>query len=128
MTKGQLVQKELKKVYAEIDSTQPHECFCCGRAGVPLTHMHLIRRSERKDLVTRKENIVLACFDCHKIYDDGDIVEVFKLKNIHYIMVVVALLDTLYFFRKFQKPISRLLDSKQDDITSQKLQNFRLLI
>lgn len=41
------------------------ECLYCGTRGVGLSEHHIIRRSERPDLINDKRNKVWLCYKCH---------------------------------------------------------------
>lgn len=77
------INKDLKEVYAEIDSEREPICSGCNmRQGgnIVLSHSHVISQKEckqigRVDLITDKQNIVFHCLDfgghvgCHRIHE-----------------------------------------------------------
>ena len=71
------INKELKKVYKEIEETRGHYCTGCGRSDVPLSHSHYIARSRRNDLETDIDNITYHCLSigerkgCHQLWEGG---------------------------------------------------------
>ena len=71
------INKELKRVYKEIEETRGHYCTGCGRSDVPLSHSHYIARSRRKDLETDIDNITYHCLSigerkgCHQLWEGG---------------------------------------------------------
>ena len=71
------INKELKRVYKEIEETRGHYCTGCGRSDVPLSHSHYIARSRRKDLETDINNITYHCLSmgdrtgCHQLWEGG---------------------------------------------------------
>tara|TARA_R100000742_G_C4279010_1_gene102648 strand:- start:438 stop:776 length:339 start_codon:yes stop_codon:yes gene_type:complete len=87
------INRELKKVYKEIELDRPHYCTGCGRSDVPLSHSHIIPRSRRPDLQTDKNNITYHCLSmgerrgCHEIWDSGNKDSLLDYhKNIEYIL------------------------------------------
>ena len=65
-TKQKSIDKQLKKVYDEMDSRDNLWCTGCGSTS-NLQHSHLIPRSKRRDLVAVKENITFHCDICHTV-------------------------------------------------------------
>lgn len=100
------INRELKKVYAEIAEEREPICSGCGSGKIPLSHSHLIPRSRRPDLVTCKENIVYHCMDfngregCHNIWEHkGGI----GLKDYYDNMNILKKLDEQYHYIRLQK-------------------------
>lgn len=54
------IDKELSRVYTEIELERPHVCTGCG-CTKNLSHSHIIRRSWSQEFVTVKENITYHC-------------------------------------------------------------------
>jgi len=48
-----------------IEYFEPEECQYCGTRGVGLSEHHIIRRSERPDLINDTRNKVWLCWRCH---------------------------------------------------------------
>ena len=75
--KQSAINRELKRVYKEIEETRGHYCTGCGRSDVPLSHSHYIARSRRKDLETDISNITYHCLSigerkgCHQLWEGG---------------------------------------------------------
>jgi diadenosine tetraphosphate (Ap4A) HIT family hydrolase len=95
------INKELKKVYKEIELERGHYCSGCGRSDVPLSHSHLIPRSRRPDLITDKRNITYHCLSmgertgCHDIWEGIKRDRLLDYpKNMEYILEV----DPEYYF------------------------------
>tara|TARA_R110002020_G_scaffold151278_1_gene328317 strand:- start:251 stop:580 length:330 start_codon:yes stop_codon:yes gene_type:complete len=95
------INKELKKVYKEIETERGHYCSGCGRSDVPLSHSHLIPRSRRPDLITDKRNITYHCLSmgertgCHDIWEGIKRDRLLDYpKNMEYILEV----DPEYYF------------------------------
>ena len=59
--KQSAINRELKRVYKEMELTRGHYCTGCGRSDVALSHSHYIARSRRKDLETDPNNITYHC-------------------------------------------------------------------
>ena len=99
--KQSIINKELKKVYRELEDERGHYCTGCGQSNIPLSHSHIIPRSRRADLITDKRNITYHCLDtpnrkgCHTIWEGikRDTLLDYP-KNIEYILEV----DTEYYF------------------------------
>ena len=95
------INKELKKVYKEIEMERGHYCSGCGRSDVPLSHSHIIPRSRRKDLITSKTNIQYLCLSmgerrgCHEMWESS---ERYKLLCYHKNMEYILETDTEYYF------------------------------
>lgn len=76
--KQSAINRNLKKVYKEIELERGHYCSGCGRSDVPLSHSHLIPRSRRQDLVADKRNITYHCLDmdgrkgCHTMWESKE--------------------------------------------------------
>ena len=95
------INKELKKVYKEIELERGHYCSGCGRSDVPLSHSHIIPRSRRPDLITDKRNITYHCLSmgertgCHDIWEGIKRDRLLDYpKNMEYILEV----DPEYYF------------------------------
>lgn len=67
---------DLKTVFQEIWETRKHNCFHCGKylGSQPkaIFFSHILSRGAHSKLRCDPENIVLACADCHYIYDFGN--------------------------------------------------------
>lgn len=67
---------ELQVVFDEIWRTRKHICFHCGKKlgnnPKPIFFSHILSRGAHPTLRCDSENIVLACQNCHYIYDFGD--------------------------------------------------------
>ena len=95
------INKELKKVYKEIELERGHYCSGCGRSDVPLSHSHLIPRSRRPDLITDKRNITYHCLSmggtvgCHDKWEGKQRIELLDYeRNMNYIKEV----DQEYYY------------------------------
>jgi len=68
------INRTLTQVYADMAERKEHICEGCG-IGRFLSHSHIIRRSDRKDLETDPRNIHYHCLEqgngCHKLWEDG---------------------------------------------------------
>ena len=75
--KQSAINRELKRVYKEMELNRGHYCTGCGRSDVPLSHSHYIARSRRKDLETDINNITYHCLSigerigCHQLWEGG---------------------------------------------------------
>ena len=75
--KQSAINRELKRVYKEMELTRGHYCTGCGRSDVALSHSHYIARSRRKDLETDPNNITYHCLSmgerkgCHQLWEGG---------------------------------------------------------
>lgn len=94
-TTQQSIDKELSKVYEEIDKGDSLYCKGCGSNEI--THSHLIPRSKRRDLVIEKENITLHCHDCHDIWEHGLLEEKRKLHDFNNNMEYIKSVDEKYY-------------------------------
>lgn len=69
-------ENELKIVFERIWDKRPHYCFHCGiylgSIMKPIYFSHILSRGAHPGLRCDEENIILACRDCHYIYDFGD--------------------------------------------------------
>lgn len=69
-------KNDLNDVFEKIWSNRPHYCFHCGKylGSEPkaIYFSHILSRGAHPALRCDEENIVLACRDCHYIYDFGD--------------------------------------------------------
>ena len=98
------INKELHKVYKEIEETRGHYCTGCGRSDVPLSHSHYIARSRRKDLETAIENITYHCLSmggrkgCHDLWE-GSISDKQKLLDYPKAMEYILEQDTELYFK-----------------------------
>ena len=98
------INKELHKVYREIEETRGHYCTGCGRSDVPLSHSHYIARSRRKDLETAIDNITYHCLSmggrkgCHDLWEGG-VADKQKLKDYHTAMEYILEQDTELYFK-----------------------------
>ena len=61
--------------------------------------VHIIRQSDSIPLQDDPRNLILGCRKCHKVFDDGSIEEVMKLKGITPILERMKELDELYYNR-----------------------------
>lgn len=61
--------------------------------------VHIIRQSYSIPLQDDPRNLILGCRKCHKVFDDGGIDEVMKLKGIAPILERMKELDELYYNR-----------------------------
>ena len=102
-SKQSKINKELKKVYKQIDEERTHYCVGCGKTGA-LSHSHLIPRSRRPDLVLSKNNIVFHCMDgkdgrkgCHQLWEGGTH-DKQKLLSYHSHMEYILVTDVEYYF------------------------------
>jgi len=99
--KQSAINRELKKVYQDLENERGHYCTGCGSSTYPLSHSHLIPRSRRGDLITDKRNITYHCMDtadrvgCHTIWEG---VERYKLLDYHRNIEYVLEVDTEYYF------------------------------
>tara|TARA_R100000781_G_scaffold108489_2_gene73052 strand:+ start:2562 stop:2897 length:336 start_codon:yes stop_codon:yes gene_type:complete len=97
------INRELKKVYKEIEETRGHYCTGCGRSDVPLSHSHYIARSRRKDLETDINNITYHCLSmgerkgCHELWE-GSIADKQKLLDWPLAMEYILENDTELYF------------------------------
>lgn len=66
----------LQDVFDEIWQERTHYCYHCGQylgtIAKPIFFSHILSRGAHPKLRCDKENIVLACAQCHHIYDFGD--------------------------------------------------------
>ena len=78
--KQSAINRELERVYKEMELNRGHYCTGCGRSDVPLSHSHYIARSRRKDLETDINNITYHCLSiggkegrkgCHELWEGG---------------------------------------------------------
>jgi hypothetical protein len=69
----------------------------------PLTPSHLIRRSQRPDLVTNPLNISPDCLDCHRLQDSGDINQIKRLRDWKARLSVIEVLDPEFHYRLIHK-------------------------
>ena len=95
------INNKLKKVYRSIADERGHYCTGCGRSDIPLSHIHLIPRSRRKDLETDSKNITYHCLSmgerkgCHERWESRDRYKLLDYyKNMEYILEK----DTDYYF------------------------------
>ena len=68
------INRELRKVYHQIDINRPKFCTGC-LSNQQLSHSHLIPRSYNRDLVCEEKNIAIHCMSCHKKWERGVAVE-----------------------------------------------------
>ena len=93
------INRELTKVYREIDENRDRMCAGCLRWDKALDHSHRISRARRKDLTCDPENIDLMCRDCHhkvEAYDlgnlaNGDEIREYIEKNEPQLLILHAL-------------------------------------
>lgn len=103
--KGEVIEREYKKVKIEIWSEREHLCESC-RGSQYLSFSHLIPRSRRKDLIAKKKNIKIHCMTfgdnigCHDKYEAGDIGNFIDREEI---LEIVKELDYEFFQLKFGK-------------------------
>lgn len=69
-------ENRLNEVFVKVWEETPHYCFHCGKwLGLemkPIFFSHILSRGAHPGLRCDPENIVLACMECHQIYDFGD--------------------------------------------------------
>ena len=65
------IERELTKVYAQIDEERERCCAGCGRGDLPLEHSHRIPKRRRLDLICDPDNIDLMCRECHLLVEAG---------------------------------------------------------
>ena len=69
-------KNELTTIFEKIWDKRTHYCFHCGTylgsIMKPIYFSHILSRGAHPGLRCDEENIVLACRDCHYIYDFGD--------------------------------------------------------
>lgn len=69
-------ENRLNEVFVKVWEENPHYCFHCGKwLGLemkPIFFSHILSRGAHPGLRCDPENIVLACMECHQIYDFGD--------------------------------------------------------
>lgn len=67
---------DLVSIFEEIWNERTHYCYHCGiylgSEIKPIFFSHILSRGAHPKLRCDKENIVLACDRCHRIYDFGD--------------------------------------------------------
>ena len=102
--KRQAIEKEYRKVQAEIAEERFVVCEGCGNVqgfGCTLSFSHSIPRSRRPDLIADKENISLHCQErCHKLCESGDYD---MLLNGEQIKEYIKKVDQKYFLIKILK-------------------------
>ena len=102
--KQKAVNKELRRVYKQIELERGKYCVGCGRSylSVPLSHSHIIPRSRRRDLITDERNIQYLCLSigerkgCHDIWETKS--ERNKLLCYHSNLEYILEVDTEYYF------------------------------
>ena len=66
----------LQSIFEEIWNERTHYCYHCGvylgNEFRPIFFSHILSRGAHPKLRCDKDNIVLACSQCHRIYDFGD--------------------------------------------------------
>ena len=99
--KQQKINRELKRVYKEIQDTRGHYCTGCGKS-TNLSHSHIIPRSRRPDLQTDPNNITFHCLvrqdgskGCHQMWESR---ERDRLLDYHKNMEYILQNDTEYYF------------------------------
>ena len=103
--KGAAAERAKHKVYQQMDEEQEHYCSGCGRAGVPLSHSHLIPVGLRKDLEADPRNIVYDCLSignrlgCHDIWEHGTMAEKMMLANFQERMQAIKELDEAHYWK-----------------------------
>lgn len=95
--------KILHQIYVQMDANPDKNCFFCGST-TNLSHAHLIRRSENREFIVRKSNIVHACIECHNCWDDNP-KERMNLPNADKAMERIELLDFKYYNRLIENSI-----------------------
>jgi hypothetical protein len=98
------INRELHKVYKELEDERPRYCSGCGRSDVPLSHSHIISRARRPDLITDKANITYHCLSmgdnrrgCHELWEGG-LLDKQKLLDFHKCMEYILEKDTELYF------------------------------
>ena len=73
---SEMKNNDLTVVFEHIWATRPHYCFHCdrylGREPKSIFFSHILSRGAHPSLRCDEENIVLACEECHHIYDFRD--------------------------------------------------------
>ena len=98
--KQSAVDRELKKVYQEMEESRTHSCTGCGTYH-QLSHSHIIPRSRRSDLTTDINNITYHCLTCHKKWERG--VSANELFDYHSNMEYIKSVDEQYYHIREQK-------------------------
>lgn len=84
------LDRQLRKVYHDIDISREPICTGCGRGDKPLSHSHTIGQGRCKqigkwELIVDPGNIELECFgtskSCHEIWEHEGIKARMELKN-----------------------------------------------
>lgn len=88
------INRELKKVYHQIDIDRPKFCTGC-LSNQQLSHSHLIPRSYNRDLVCVEKNIAIHCMSCHKKWERG--VDVEDMLDFDRNMNILKELDESYY-------------------------------
>jgi len=92
--KQSAINRELKKVYHQIDINRSRFCTGC-LSNQQLTHSHLVPRSYNRDLVCEEKNIAIHCMSCHKKWERG--VDVEDMLDYNTNMKILYELDRDYF-------------------------------
>ena len=98
--KQSAIDRELRKVYQEMEESRSHSCTGCGTYH-QLSHSHIIPRSRRSDLTTDINNITYHCLDCHRKWERG--VSAHELYDYHSNMEYIKSVDEQYFNIREQK-------------------------
>lgn len=73
---NEMDNNDLQSVFITIWKERPHVCYHCRRKlgcdPKPIYFSHILSRGAHPKLRCDPDNIVLACPDCHYIYDFGD--------------------------------------------------------
>ena len=99
--KQSAINRELKRVYKEMELNRGQYCTGCGKSGIPLSHSHYIARSRRKDLETDPNNITYHCLSmgrkgCHDLWE-GTLRDKQRLLDFHRNMEYIVEKDYEYY-------------------------------
>lgn len=83
------IDREMKKVYKEIDEDSPAICTGCWKP--EFDHSHLFPKRPFSWLIARKENIFKQCRDCHRNFERN---KFWLLRNGHQVIETMISLVT----------------------------------
>jgi hypothetical protein len=89
------IQTKMEKVYREIAEERPNCCESCGKN--EYENSHIIPKSRDRKMISVKENIVLQCRECHKLWEDGYI---WLLENGYKVMMWLKETNEEYYYTK----------------------------
>ena len=99
------IHTKMENTYRKIAEERPPRCESCGKN--EYENSHIIPKSRDRNMISVKENIMLQCRKCHKLWEDGYI---WELENGYKVMTWLKATNEEYYYIKLYQMQDRAIE------------------